>query len=147
MSKVMIVVIALALGLASARNFHLQNNCPYGINAKANTNWGRNPLDGMWLESGQSGDVNVDDGWSGRFFANDYPCTLTEFQLNGWNNLDFYEGSVIFGFSMPMQIIPSNGCDVVTCWGAPSDTCYNTDADKQDTHGCAVGDFTIVYCP
>ena len=39
------------------------------------------------------------------------PNTLAEFALNQWNNLDFFDISLVDGFNVPMAFSPtSNGC-------------------------------------
>src|SRR5690606_29510302 len=36
-------------------------------------------------------------------------ATLAEMKFNGWNNLDFYDVSLIDGFNVPIKIIPVPG--------------------------------------
>ncbi|XP_023641781.1 thaumatin-like protein 1 [Capsella rubella] len=51
------------------------------------------------------------------------PATLAEFTLNGADNLDFYDVSLVDGYNVPMTIVPSGGA---------------TGAGKCNVTGCAV---------
>lgn len=98
-----------------------------------------NPNRGGWYlaPNGGSKTVTVPNGWEGRFWGRtncefdefgNGSCetgncsgglycdglwgkasTLAEMKFNGWNDLDFYDVSLIDGFNVPIQIIPVEG--------------------------------------
>ena len=108
---------------------------------------------GWVLSSGQSVTIAVPDKWNGRFWGRTgcsfdssgsghcqtgdcagrfqcaqygvIPATLAEFNLNSWNNLDFYDVSMVDGSNLPMYVnitkgatkdpISSTGCSAAGC--------------------------------
>lgn len=98
-----------------------------------------NPNRGGWYlaPNGGSVTVTVPNGWEGRFWGRtnctfdefgNGSCetgncsaglycdglwgkasTLAEMKFNGWNDLDFYDVSLIDGFNVPIQIVPVPG--------------------------------------
>ena len=48
---------------------------------------------------------NLDPGASGRVYGDSGTTanTLAEFSINSWNNMDFYDLSVIDGYNLPMK--------------------------------------------
>ncbi|WP_197076702.1 thaumatin family protein [Hymenobacter terrenus] len=98
-----------------------------------------NPNNGGWYLAPNGGrvTVTVPNGWEGRFWGrtgcqfdangngtcetgdcgNGLNCkgswgksaTLAEFKFNGWQNMDFYDVSLIDGYNIPMLIIPVPG--------------------------------------
>ena len=86
--------------------------------------WGRT---GCSFNSSGSGHCQTGD-CAGRFQCAQYgtiPATLAEFNLNSWNNLDFYDVSMVDGSNLPMYInitkgatkdpISSTGCSSAGC--------------------------------
>jgi Thaumatin family len=111
------------------------------------------PTTGWVLPPGQHVTINVPDHWNGRFWARTgcrfdasghgrcqtgdcaalfqchgsgaIPATLAEFNLNAWQNLDFYDVSMVDGANLPMYIniasgstrdpISSTGCSPRGC--------------------------------
>lgn len=73
---------------------------------------------GFQLAAGQGRTVAVPENWQGRMWGktgckpdgtscesgSSPPATLAEFQLAGWQNLDFYDISLVDGFNLPMVI-------------------------------------------
>lgn len=108
---------------------------------------------GWVLPAGQSLTIDVPDKWNGRFWGRTgcsfdasgsghcqtgdcagrfqcaqygaVPATLAEFNLNSWDNLDFYDVSMVDGSNLPMYInitkgatkdpISSTGCSAAGC--------------------------------
>ncbi|HEV3172292.1 MAG TPA: thaumatin family protein [Actinocrinis sp.] len=108
---------------------------------------------GWVLPAGQSLTIVVPDKWNGRFWGRTgcsfnasgtgvcqtgdcagrfqctqygaIPATLAEFNLNSWDNLDFYDVSMVDGSNLPMYInitkgatkdpISSTGCSAAGC--------------------------------
>ncbi|XP_034708978.1 protein P21-like [Vitis riparia] len=119
---------------AHAAFFNIQNRCPYTVWAAAV------PGGGWRLDQGQSLILTVNPGTTGgRVWARTGcnfdgagrggcqtgdcggvlqctaygapPNTLAEFALNQFNNLDFFDISLVDGFNVPMAFNPtSNGC-------------------------------------
>ncbi|KAJ1406043.1 Thaumatin, conserved site [Sesbania bispinosa] len=111
--------------------------------------WGRTGcnFDGSGRGSCQTGDCGgaLSCTLSGR-----PPTTLAEFTLNGGNNLDYYDISVIDGFNVPMEFSPtSNGC--TRSLRCPADKCpdaYLYPSDNTKTHSCPGGtNYRVVFCP
>ncbi len=86
--------------------------------------WGRT---GCGFNSSGGGHCQTGD-CAGRFQCAQYgtiPATLAEFNLNSWNNLDFYDVSMVDGSNLPMYIniakgatkdpISSTGCSAAGC--------------------------------
>jgi hypothetical protein len=86
--------------------------------------WGRT---GCSFDASGAGHCQTGD-CAGRFQCAQYgaiPATLAEFNLNSWNNLDFYDVSMVDGSNLPMYIniakgatkdpISSTGCSAAGC--------------------------------
>jgi hypothetical protein len=111
------------------------------------------PVTGWVLTAGQTVTISVPDKWNGRFWGRtgcsfdasgkgrcqtgdcagrfqckqygQIPATLAEFNLNSWQNLDFYDVSMVDGANLPMYIniaagatkdpIDSTGCAKSGC--------------------------------
>lgn len=132
--SIFFVIAISCLAAAQAARFDIINRCRYTVWAAAVPGGGRR------LDSNQSWTLNVAGGTSGariwgrtncsfdgagrgkcqtgdckgllqcRSFGTP-PNTLVEYALNQYNNLDFYDISVVDGFNIPLQLTPtSNGC-------------------------------------
>eukprot|EP00253_Pinus_taeda_P003474 PITA_03474 len=77
------------------------------------------------------------------------PTTLVEYTLNGGNNQDFYDLSVIDGFNVPLSLTPSDGsCKALTCKMDQCPDAYLYPTDDTKTHACASGaNYNIIFCP
>lgn len=135
-----LVLIALCFVLTNAARFDIRNNCPYPVWAAAVPGGGRR------LNRGETWTLNVSPGtkqariWartncnfdgSGRGKCGTGDCggilqcrafgqppnTLAEYALNQYNNLDFFDISLVDGFNVPMEFGPtSQGCSrVIKC--------------------------------
>jgi hypothetical protein len=118
------------------------------------------PVTGWVLPAGHSLTINVPDKWNGRFWGRTgcsfdaaghghcqtgdcaglfqcrqygaIPATLAEYNLNSWQNLDFYDVSMVDGANLPMYINIASG----------------TTRDPISSTGCAkAGCTTAVNCP
>ncbi|XP_040990385.1 protein P21-like [Juglans microcarpa x Juglans regia] len=126
---------ALCFSLAHAATFVITNNCPYTVWAGAVPGGGMqlNPGGGTWtldVSAGTTGariwprtGCNFDAAGRGSCQTGDCggllqcqaygapPNTLAEYALNQFNNLDFFDISLVDGFNVPMEFSPtSNGC-------------------------------------
>ncbi|KAF9075029.1 thaumatin [Rhodocollybia butyracea] len=160
----------------------LQNDCSFGVGMFVSSfpgsnngiNYSGNPS--IVINAGQSTSITVPTGWSGRIC--DMPpgsgcenncfggiafgeaaCSMTEWTMDS-GGLDFYDISNIQGFSVEMNIIPSNGgCESKSCPNvgcscteayAPGNTsgqCGGTGPDDEAVAACPVGaSYTVVYC-
>ncbi|KAB2622686.1 hypothetical protein D8674_024868 [Pyrus ussuriensis x Pyrus communis] len=81
-----ILCAILFFASANAARFDIQNNCPYTVWAAAVPGGGRQ------LDGGQSWAIDV-----------------TEYALNQYNNLDFFDISLVDGFNVPMDFSPTSG--------------------------------------
>ncbi|CAL5354617.1 hypothetical protein ACSBR2_039420 [Camellia fascicularis] len=127
-------LIALLSTYTHAATINIKNNCPFTVWAAAvpgggrrlnhGQTWAINPPAGtkgarVWARTGctfdgagrgrcQTGDCN------GLRECQTYgtpPNTLAEYALNQFNNLDFFDISLVDGFNVPMDFSPiSNGC-------------------------------------
>ncbi|KAI3468769.1 hypothetical protein Pfo_025432 [Paulownia fortunei] len=126
------LLIALSSTYANAATFNIRNNCPYTVWAAAVPGGGRQ------LDRGQTWIINVAAGtkqariWArtgcsfngagrGRCQTGDCngllqcqgfgvpPNTLAEYALNQFNNLDFFDISLVDGFNVPMEFSPNSG--------------------------------------
>ncbi|CAI9093982.1 OLC1v1029610C1 [Oldenlandia corymbosa var. corymbosa] len=123
----------------NAAIFDIRNNCPYTVWAAAV------PGGGQQLNSGQTWTINVNPGTTGgrvwartgcNFDGNGRggcqtgdcagvlactgygqpPNTLAEFALNQFQNLDFFDISLVDGFNVPMDFSPTTGsCRGIQC--------------------------------
>ncbi|XVF52847.1 hypothetical protein PTKIN_Ptkin05aG0051400 [Pterospermum kingtungense] len=119
------VIALFCFTVANAANFNTRNNCPYTVWAAAVPVGG-----GRQLDSGGVWDINVNPGTTGaRIWARTNcqfdgsgrgrcetvpslwctPNTLAEFALNQFNNLDFFDISLVDGFNVPMDFSPTSG--------------------------------------
>ncbi|XP_042511946.1 protein P21-like [Macadamia integrifolia] len=134
-----IIFIAVLFTFAQAANFEIRNNCPYTVWAAASPGGGRRLNRGeVWtinVPAGTKGgrvwgrtNCNFDGNGRGRCQTGDCngllqcqgygaaPNTLAEYGLNGYNNLDFYDISLVDGFNIPMDFSPTNGgCHDIRC--------------------------------
>ncbi|KAK7308988.1 hypothetical protein RJT34_05373 [Clitoria ternatea] len=123
---------------AQAATFNITNSCNHTVWAAAL------PGGGVRLNSGESWSINVTNGTTGgriwgrtncTFDSNGLgkcqtgdcngtlacksygtpPNTLVEFALNQYNNLDFYDISVVDGFNIGVQLTPTYNCSTVKC--------------------------------
>ncbi|KAK1280343.1 hypothetical protein QJS04_geneDACA022400 [Acorus gramineus] len=133
-------LLLLLLPLTNAATFNVVNKCSYTVWAAAVPGGGRQ------LNPGQSWSINVPAGTkSARVWARtgcsfdgsghghcqtgdcfgvlactaygSPPNTLAEYSLNQFNNLDFYDISLVDGFNVPMDFSPTNrnGCHDIRC--------------------------------
>ncbi|GFZ01748.1 osmotin 34 [Actinidia rufa] len=128
------LLIAFLFTCGQAATFNIINNCPFTVWAAAvpgggqqldgGQTWTINPSAGtagarVWARTGcnfdgagrgtcQTGDCN------GLLQCQAYgapPNTLAEYALNQFNNLDFFDISLVDGFNVPMEFSPtSDGC-------------------------------------
>ncbi|KAG2677356.1 hypothetical protein I3760_12G094000 [Carya illinoinensis] len=126
---------ALCFSLTHAARFDITNNCPYPIWAGAVPGGGMqlNPRGGIWnldVSAGTKGariwprtGCSFDGAGRGKCQTGDCggllrcqaygapPNTLAEYALNQFNNMDFFDISLVDGFNVPMEFSPtSNGC-------------------------------------
>jgi len=135
----------LALG-AFCSNVNFSNRCGYGV-AVIKTENGVGPVQECFLNPGQScskgyggNGMNFKNGWGGQ--------TLAEFSFNSWNNMDFYDLSVVVGYDTPMQISTDAGGPTVTCQGPGCHDAYLYPGDDTKTHGVRTGGtYQVVFCP
>lgn len=130
--------------------FEIRNNCPFTVWAAAVPGGGRQ------LNRGQTWTINVNPGtkqariWArtkctfnaegrGRCETGDCngllqcqaygtpPNTLAEYALNQFNNLDFYDISLVDGFNVPMDFSPLSGirCRGIRCAADITGQCPN----------------------
>ncbi|XP_042393944.1 protein P21-like [Zingiber officinale] len=134
-------LLPLACGgrLAAAATFDIVNQCSYTVWAAAS------PGGGQQLDPGQTWSINVNAGTtSGRVWARtgcsfdgngnggcqtgdcggllqcqgygSPPNTLAEYSLNQYQNMDFFDISLVDGFNVPMDFSPTDGsCRGVRC--------------------------------
>ncbi|CBI34736.3 unnamed protein product, partial [Vitis vinifera] len=159
---------------AHAAIFNIQNHCSYTVWAAAVPGGGRR------LDRGQSWSLTVNPGttgariWArtgcsfdgagrGRCQTGDCggvlqctaygapPNTLAEFALNQFNNLDFFDISLVDGFNVPMAFNPtSNGCTHYSRYfktRCPDAYSYPKD-DQTSTFTCPGGtNYDVIFCP
>ncbi|OMO58689.1 Thaumatin [Corchorus olitorius] len=124
--------IASYFTVANGATFTIRNNCPYTVWAAAVPGGGRR-LDrgGVWnlnVNPGTAGarvwartNCQFDGAGRGRCQTGDCggvlacqgygspPNTLAEYALNQFNNLDFFDISLVDGFNVPMEFSPNSG--------------------------------------
>ncbi|KAG6619704.1 hypothetical protein I3842_Q086500 [Carya illinoinensis] len=108
--------------ITSVATFVITNNCPYTVWAGAVPGGGMqlNPGGGTWTLDDW---CNFDGAGRGSCQTGDCggllqcqafgapPNTLAEYALNQFNNLDFFDISLVDGFNVPMEFsLTSNGC-------------------------------------
>ena len=137
----------MAFSFTEAAVFDIRNNCPYTVWAAAVPGGGRR------LERGQSWSINVaagttqariwprtncnfDGAGRGRCETGDCggvlecrgygqpPNTLAEYALNQFNNMDFFDISLVDGFNVPMDFSPTSG-------GCSGPRACTTDINRQ----------------
>ncbi|URE34341.1 thaumatin-like protein [Musa troglodytarum] len=133
------LLFALLLTLSRAAEFKIVNGCPFTVWAAAI------PGGGLQLDQGQIWPIDVNPGTTGgRIWARtgcsfdgsgrgrcrtgdcggllecqgsgSPPNTLAEFALNQFENLDFFDISLLDGFNVPMEFSPITGnCTAIRC--------------------------------
>lgn len=141
--------IILALVLANATDFTILNQCPTDLTINSDTSTGTSPIPdgGLVVAPGQTTPVSSTD-WTGRIYAGTEPgVSITEFALDQ-SGIDFYDISLIDGFSQGIQITPSNGCAKVSCPSTPCSQAYMQPTDDFATQSCPTGaSYQITFCP
>eukprot|EP00253_Pinus_taeda_P019956 PITA_19956 len=172
-TAILALIFNVCLQGATGATFVIQNQCSYTVWAAGIPVGG-----GKALGQGQSWSVDVPAGTSsGRFWgrtgcsfdasgkgscstgdcggvlsctlSGQSPTTLVEYTLNGGNNQDFYDLSVIDGFNVPLSLTPSDGsCKALTCKMDQCPDAYLYPTDDTKTHACASGaNYNIIFCP
>lgn len=142
-------VYALGVSRVEAATFEIQNQCPYTVWAAGTPIGG-----GRELRSGQSWQIQVPGGSIGRFWgrtgcsfdgsgrgscktgdcggvldckgSGGVPSTLFEYALNQYQNLDFYDISLVDGFNLRMSVILSSSqCQKIACNSDVNARCPN----------------------
>ena len=145
-----LVISLLFVCYTNAATFDIRNNCPFTVWAAAVPVGG-----GRQLGQGESWSINIPGGTAGariwprtncnfdgagrgRCQTGDCngllqcqgfgqpPNTLAEFALNQFNNLDFFDISLVDGFNVPMEFSPSSGgCRGISCTADINGQCPN----------------------
>ncbi|XP_027343491.1 protein P21-like [Abrus precatorius] len=168
----LLIAVSCMTGLSHAATFDITNKCTYTVWAAAVPTGG-----GKQLNPGESWGINVAAGTAGaRIWARTNcnfdgsgrghcqtgdcggalqctaygtpPNTLAEFALNQYNNLDFYDISLVDGFNVPMEFSPtSNGCTrAISCTADINGQCPSVlKADGGCNNPCTVFK-TDEYC-
>ncbi|XP_027080770.1 protein P21-like [Coffea arabica] len=133
-----VLTITLLTTSTQAATFEIQNNCAYTVWAAATPGGGRRLTTGQtWTvnvaatTAGQTGRIwartncTFNSNGTGSCQTGDCggilrctvdgvhapPVTLAEYSLNGFNNQDFLDISLLYGFNVPMEFSrPSIGC-------------------------------------
>ncbi|KAL6571247.1 hypothetical protein OROHE_002890 [Orobanche hederae] len=154
-----------------AATFDITNRCSYTIWPAATPGGGRRLDPGqtwsLYVNPGTSSAIiwgrtncNFDASGEGRCGSGDCagvlecrvtgqpPLTLAEYTLNGGNNLDYYDISVIDGFNIPMAFGSTNGgCTQLRCADAQCPDAYHQPNDVR-TNSCPSGtNYRVVFCP
>ncbi|PIN05621.1 hypothetical protein CDL12_21836 [Handroanthus impetiginosus] len=126
------LLIVLSSTYASAATFTIQNNCPFTIWAAAVPGGGRQLDRGQTWQITVSGNNKQGRIWArtgcffnatgqGRCWTGDCigqlqckgygrsPNTIAEYELNGNDNLDSFDISLVGGFNVPMEFSPNSG--------------------------------------
>eukprot|EP01018_Ginkgo_biloba_P023084 Gb_07674 [translate_table: standard] len=156
MARAMGIEIAVVAALlyvcvqgVGAATFDVRNQCPYTVWAAGN------PGGGKRLDPGQSWTVQVPAGTIGARFwgrtgcnfdgsgrgscktgdcggllncqgSGQVPATLAEYSLNQFQNMDFYDISLVDGFNLRLSMLPSNSqCKRIACSSDINSKCPN----------------------
>nr|GLL45168.1 osmotin-like protein TPM-1 [Ipomoea trifida] len=146
-----------------ATNIEVHNNCPFTVwaaatpigggrrldrgqnwtinippNSKPGSVWGRTNcnFDGSGRGSCQTGDCGgvlrcTDE-------AGKPPKTLVEYSLNQFNNLDFYDISLVNGFNIPLSFSPTKPIDKCRAISCTADIVGQCPAALRDPGGCTL---------
>ncbi|KAI3946531.1 hypothetical protein MKX01_017747 [Papaver californicum] len=105
--------------ITQAATLDIVNRCGYPVWEAAVPGGGRR------LETNQAWRINVAAGttrahiWgrtNGNFDGNGRGrCQTAEYALNQWNNIDFFDISLVDGFNVPMDFSPTGGCRGIRC--------------------------------
>ncbi|CAI9093981.1 OLC1v1029609C1 [Oldenlandia corymbosa var. corymbosa] len=155
--SVFVFVSTFLVYSTNAATFNIRNNCPYTVWAAAVPGGGRR------LDRGQTWTINVNAGTTGgrvwartgcNFDGNGRgscqtgdcggvlactgygrpPNTLAEFALNQFQNLDFFDISLVDGFNVPMDFSPTTGsCRGIRCTADINGQCPS---QLRTTGGC-----------
>jgi len=123
-----LIFLALLLtAVCAQRPISVYNNCSFVINVAVGTSGDASQDQQATLKPSATFATTVPNGWtSGRVWGlrPGYPikpCTLAEFTFNSYDNLDFYDISIVDGFNLPMTIFVLGGtagnCLNLTCAG------------------------------
>ncbi|XP_061337265.1 protein P21-like [Gastrolobium bilobum] len=155
--SVFLFIAISCIAAAQAAKFDITNRCNHTVWAAAM------PGGGMRLNSGETWSFNMTNGTTGARIWGRTNCsfdragrgkcetgdcegvlecksygtapnTLVEFALNQYNNLDFYDISLVDGFNIPVIISPNSTlCKAVNCTGNINGECPR---QLKATGGC-----------
>jgi len=167
-----LILLALLYGspvMGTGRQITIENKCAFDVMAYVAGQGGVEQS--RDLTAGQSWITSVVAGWTGgRIWAQvpGYPIepnTLAEFTMNGFDNFDYYDISLVDGFNLPMGIYVTGGqgnCTSAECAVPLLSVCPSqiqvTQEDKvvacdsacykwQNPTDCCQGVFDNVNCP
>ncbi|TKY70920.1 Osmotin protein OSM34 [Spatholobus suberectus] len=148
--SIFLFVAISCVAAAQAANFNITNNCSYTVWAAAVPGGGvrLNPTE-SWsfnVSNGTTGgriwgrtNCTFDNTGRGKCLTGDCngvlvcnktndtpptsPYTLVEYALNQYNNLDFYDISLVDGFNTPLQLSPTYNCSSVKCAANITEEC------------------------
>ncbi|XP_047342379.1 protein P21-like [Impatiens glandulifera] len=157
----LLILLALLLSPeAQGATFEIRNNCPYTVWAAASPGGGRQLDHGqVWFLDVAAGTkmariwgrTNCNFDWSGRGHCQTGDCggvlqctgwgvppnTLAEYALNQFNNLDFWDISLVDGFNIPMEFGPTwsgqGKCHPISCTANINGECPN---ELRTAGGC-----------
>ncbi|KAK6938776.1 Thaumatin family [Dillenia turbinata] len=155
----LLLLISLLGNIATATVFTLQNHCDHTVWPGTITGNGPTIGDGGFvLPPGSSTQVTAPAGWSGRFWARTEcnfdesgngkcttgdcgalkctgggqpPVTLAEFTLNGHDNKDFYDVSLVDGYNVGMGVSATGGSGDCQYAGCVNDLNVNCPAELR----------------
>ncbi|PSS11428.1 Thaumatin-like protein [Actinidia chinensis var. chinensis] len=164
------LLIALQFPCTYAATITIQNNCLYTVWAAAIRGGGQR------LDRGHTWALDLPDGSNGRIWARTGcnfdgagrgtcltgdcngllqcqaygapPNTLAEYAINQFNNLDFFDISLVDGFNVPMEFSPtSGGCTRgAICAADINDQCLNELRAPGGCHNPCTVFKTDEYC-
>ena len=134
------------------RSFTITNSCPMDLWPAVLTTNNTGPYTGGFhLPPNKSLELWVSHDWTGRFWARtncsfnettntgscftgscgnvldcslsgEPPTSLAEFDMLGWQNLTYYDISLVNGFNLPLGIYPSQNAPAPICQWSPTTT-------------------------
>jgi hypothetical protein len=139
--------------LTIARHIEVINQCSQGIMVRTLGNAGLPTLGERHLNPGERINFGFSNEWSGRLWGNNSPgATLFEIAFNQYNDLDFYNLSVIDGFNFGMRVRPVGGggaeCKWYTCTYRDCPDAYqlaDDDTRKPVVSACKDANYQVTF--
>lgn len=157
--KIFLVMFLTMVSVVSLREIIVISRCVGTLTVKTQGNAGHAGLGHQQLAGGGAQtSFSFPEGWAGRLWADTdgRGATLFEIAMNQFENLDFYDISLVDGFNHPMLVGPRGGeldlpdCQWIHCRDQFCPEAYHHPLDdlcRKVVFSCRGANYEVTFCP